>query len=138
MSLVFDSSALLAFLKSEPGGDFVRDLLEDADVPKLAHAANLCEVLYRMEATTDLPTAKASIETLRALGIVERNDMDAAFWHDMAALIAARKRQSKPLALGDAFGVALARRESADFVTADRGELEGVREAGACRISFIR
>jgi len=34
MSLVFDSSAMLALLRDEMGADFVQNLLDDADVPK--------------------------------------------------------------------------------------------------------
>ncbi len=138
MSLVFDSSALLALLRAETGADVVSELLEEADVPKLIHSANLCEVFYRMMGLGGHATATEAIADLRALGIEERSDIDGPFWRDMAALIADRRREGKPLALGDAFGVALTRREDADFVTADRGELEGVRAAGAARIIFIR
>jgi tRNA(Met) C34 N-acetyltransferase TmcA len=46
--------------------------------------------------------------------------MDAIFWYDMAMLITARRREGKAFALGNAFGVARARREDAAFVTADR------------------
>ncbi len=138
MSLVFDSSAMLAFLKGEPGGDVVNNLLEDADVPKFAHAVNLCEVFYDFMVRADFATAQLAFETLRGLGIEERGDNDGAFWRDVAALIADGRRAGYRIALGDAWGVALARREDADFVTADRHELEAVRDAGACRILFIR
>ncbi len=138
MSLVFDSSALLALLRDETGADAVNELIEEADVNKCAHALNLCEVFYRIMGIADFATAQASIETLKAAGIEERGDMDAVFWRDVAALIADRRREKQPLALGDAVGVALARRLDADFVTADRSELEAVRAAGACRIIYIR
>ncbi len=81
---------------------------------------------------------EAARETLQAAGIEEHGDSDGALWRDVAALIADRRRGGQRLALGDAWGVALARRENADFVTADRGELEAVAQAGACRIIFIR
>ncbi len=158
MSLVFDSSALLALLKGEPGSDFVRELLEDADVPKLAHAVNLCEVFYDFLArgaaetasaetasaetasaeTASAETASEAISDLFSLGIEERGDSDGPFWRDVATVIATQRRSGHRLALGDAWGVALARRLDADFVTADRGELEAVAAAGLCRVTFIR
>jgi len=138
VSLVFDSSALLALLKGEPGSDFVRELLEDADVPKLAHAVNLCEVFYDFLARGAAETASEAIGDLFSLGIEERGDSDGPFWRDVATVIATQRRSGQRLALGDAWGVALARRLDADFVTADRGELEAVATAGLCRVTFIR
>lgn len=139
MSYVYDSSAMLAHLKSEVGGDKVRDFLADADAPQHAHAVNLCEVFYNFLREADNATAHDAIATLHDIGVVECNDMDGVFWRDIAGLVAQfRSGAGKRLALGDAFGVALARRLDASFVTADRGELEAVAAAGAARIIFIR
>ena len=138
MSLVFDSSALLALLRDEIGAALVEELLAEADVPKFAHAANLCEVFYKVALEYGDDAAREDIEDLRRLGIEERGDMDADLWLDAALLIAERRRARKPLALGDAFGVALSRRFDAEFVTADRGELESLAEGSAARILWIR
>lgn len=138
MSLVFDSSALLVVLRGEAGAEQVEGLLEDADVPKCIHAVNLTEVFYRVMSESDHATAQASVTALRAVGILERGDMDEALWRDAAALIADRRRERKPLALGDAFGVALARRLGADFVTADRVEIEPLHQANIMRAILIR
>lgn len=129
---------MLALLRAEPGGDQVRDLLEDADVPKFAHAANLVEVFYDFLARADQAAASEAINDLFSLGIEERGDMDGAFWRDVAKLVADGRRGGSRLALGDAFGLALARREGGAFITADRGELEAVNASGACQITFIR
>jgi PIN domain nuclease of toxin-antitoxin system len=129
---------MLALLRDEDGADRVQNLLDDADVPKFAHAVNLCEVFYDALKSTDVTGAEVSMAALRDEGIVERNDMDAAFWRDVATLIAQQRAAGHRLALGDAFGVALARREDADFVTADRAELESMQAAGIARITFIR
>ncbi len=138
MSLVFDSSAMLAVLRDEPGADFVQGLLDDADVPKHAHAVNLVEVFYDALREHDAAKAEATIAGFAAAGIMERGDMDGAFWRDVATVITTQRTAGHRLALGDAFGVALARRLDADFVTADRGELEAVAAAGLCRVTFIR
>jgi len=138
MSLVYDSSAMLAYLQGEEGGDMVRDLLEDADVPHFAHAVNLCEVHYDFLRRAPDLWAQAALDELRLQGIVERTDMDQEFRRSIAFLITDARTEGGRLALGDAFGLALARRLDADFVTADRHELEPLAEKGIARITFIR
>ena len=138
--IVFDSSAMLAYLQSEAGGDLVRDVLTDPDrdVPVYAHAVNLCEVFYAFLRIGGAALAEEVMADLKADGVEERNDMDATFWRDVAGIIATQRTAGEHLALGDAFGLALARREGADFYTADRHELEAVAKAGLCAIIFIR
>ena len=138
MIYVFDSSAMLAYLKAEPGGDVVRDLLDESGATKYAHAVNLCEVFYDFLRSGDSQNAESALTTLKGAGIEERGDMDAMFWRDLAQIIATHRSGSRRLALGDAFGIALTRRLDAAFVTADRGELAAVAAAGTSRITFIR
>jgi PIN domain nuclease of toxin-antitoxin system len=143
---VLDSSAMIAYLKAEPGSEVVRRILS-SEQETYAHAINLCEVFYDIIHEKTLEETEHIIATLKADGIVERNDMDGAFWRDIASLIATRRTQpphpSKPrekprLALGDACGLALARRMGADFVSADRAELEAVHRSGLANVIFIR
>lgn len=138
--IVLDSSAMLAYLHGETGGEIVQALLldEERDVPVWAHAVNLCEVFYDALGSHGMSVAEAAIATLREAGVIERNDCDTAFWRDIAAIISTQRTSGHKLALGDAFGVALARREGADFMTADRSELQHVAAAGLCGVSFIR
>lgn len=138
--IVLDSSAMVAYLNGQQGGDLVRDVLADPDrdVPVYAHAANLCEVFHLMQRTRGAAGAEAAIGQLRAAGVEERADMDGAFWRDVAGLIAGQRAQGLTLALGDGFGLALARREGADFYTADRHELTSVQAAGLASVVFIR
>jgi PIN domain nuclease of toxin-antitoxin system len=44
MSTVFDASALISFLRDEPGADEVQRLLEQESAARYVHAINLCEV----------------------------------------------------------------------------------------------
>jgi predicted RNase H-like HicB family nuclease len=46
--------------------------------------------------------------------------------------------REEALALGDAIGLALARRMDAEFVTKDRSEIAPMEAAGFCRVLFIR
>lgn len=138
--IVLDSSAMLASLRHEAGADVVRAVLldEERDVPVYAHAINLAEVFYDSLGTHDAAIAEAALATLKAAGVIERNDMDGVFWREIAGLIATQRGAGHRLALGDACGLALARRESADFYTSDRGELEHVAAGGLASIVFIR
>ncbi len=131
---------MLAYLNGEPGGDLVRGILfdQERDVAVYAHAINLAEVFYDFLRSNDQATAEAAIADLKAAGVIERNDMDAAFWRDVAMLINTQRSASFKLALGDACGLALARRESCDFYTSDRTELAPVQAAGLCAVTFIR
>jgi len=136
--IVFDASALIAYLRRETGGDMVRDLLDEADVEKVAHAVNLCEVFSKLSLLSDEPTAFAALADLRTAGIVERSDMDALLWQDAGRLVARQRKAGHGLSLGDSFGLALARRLGADFVTSDRAEFEPIEAAGLASVTFIR
>lgn len=137
MSYVYDSSALVALLNGEAGAPTVARVLAE-DASHHVHAVNLCEVFYGFRRKNQ-SAAENALADIRALGIVERADLDENFWRDVAALVAKyRDGKGKRPALGDAFGVALARRLNAEFVTADRGELEALAADGAARIVFIR
>lgn len=134
MSLVLDSSAMLALINDEAPADFVQNLFDDADVTIAAHAINLCEVFYDLSKDKG---AEQAINDLKLLGLIERNDLDGAFWRDIAFLTTTQRGQKLTLALGDACGLALARRLSADFVSGDRAELESLHRAGLANVVFI-
>jgi len=136
--IVFDASALIAYLRNEDGAAFVENLLDDADVEKVAHAVNLCEVFSKFSLLSDEPTAFAALVDLRTVGIVERGDMDALLWQDAARLVATQRNAGHGLSLGDSFGIALARRLGADLVTCDRAEFQPVAAAGLASVIFIR
>lgn len=138
--IVLASSALLAYLLGEPGEDLVTALLEDPDrdVPVYAHAVNVFEVFHLLLRTVGAGGAAQALADLKADGVIVRRDLDDAFWQDAAGLVATQRGQGLQLAQGDAFGLALARREGADFYTADRHELTSVAAAGLASVVFIR
>lgn len=107
-------------------------------MPIYAHAINIAEVFYNVMNSVDAEEARATIRDLQSAGVIVRTDMDTEFWQDVATVISTQRRAGHNLALGDACGVALARREDADFCTSDRGELTHVAAAGLCRVTFIR
>ena len=138
---------MISWLEGEPEGAHVEAIFgafDEGEAEVFAHAANLCEVFYHVQLDTDEATAHAALAVLRARGLVERGDMDANFWQEMARTIATARRMTKPdgtmatLALGDAFGVALANRLGGQFVTKDRSEIEPLHNAGMVDAHFIR
>lgn len=133
MKIVLDSSAVLAYLWQEPGGELVRAAILDPANVCLLHAINACEVFYQTARAGGEELAEKVLDALAAAGIDTREDLDAALWQD-AGRIKARGR----IALADCLAVALARREGAELVTADRAELEPVADAGLCKVRFIR
>lgn len=136
--IVFDASALIAYLRDEKGADFVENLLDDADVEKVAHVVNLAEVFTSFSKSDDEPTARKALAILYEAGISERSEMDTALWQDAAGLVARQRNAGHGLSLGDSFGIALARRLGADIVTSDRAEFQPIAAAGLASVLFIR
>jgi PIN domain nuclease of toxin-antitoxin system len=77
---VLDASAMNALLRNENGAEVVEALLLDPSTLCFAHSINLMEVYYDFLRQTDKATAQGFINGPFAAGVVERNDMDRAFW----------------------------------------------------------
>ncbi len=135
---VLDSSAVVAFLKDEPGAAGVADLFANTNIPLYIHSANLCEVFHIMWRRDGEDSAQISIAKLLDAGVIERSDMDGEFWRDAGSLIAMRRLANGSLPLGDALGVALARRLNTEFVTSDRHEIEPLHNDNLVQALFIR
>jgi PIN domain nuclease of toxin-antitoxin system len=133
MSAVIDASALIAFLRDEPGAEMVENVLS---LPQscYAHALNLCEVYYDFWRASNQDTAEAAITDLMGVGVGERTDMDSEFWREVGRLKAVHRKVS----LADCCALALAERLGANLVSADRREFEPLLAAGICQIEFIR
>lgn len=85
MSTVIDASALIAFLRDEPGADVVENAMAGPE-KCYAHALNLCEVYYDFFRASNQDTAERAISDLASLGIEERTDMDSEFWRDVGRI----------------------------------------------------
>ena len=133
MVVVFDSCALIALLRDEPGAGEVEGLLGDATVECHVHAVNLCEVEYEGFRDHGEQETAAVIRDLLAREITVHEDFDAGF-----RLLVARRKAGGRVALADCCGLALAERLGGTFYTADRHELEKFAAAGAPPIIFIR
>lgn len=147
---VLDSSAMISLLTEEPEAAVVEALLvsanEEAEGNVYAHTVNLIEVHYDLLRAGTPENAEEKMQFLRDAGIIERRDMDADFARQIALLIAQARAlppdsqtgKRPTLALGDAFGVCLANRLGASFVTKDRSEIGPLQSAGLVNTTFLR
>ena len=109
-SVVLDTSALLAVIKRERGGELVADAISEA----LISSVNLAE------ATSVLIRAGMAPETAREILEIQEFDVadfDRALAEDTGALIARTRRNG--LSLGDCACLALAAREKLPALTVD-------------------
>lgn len=133
MIYVLDACAMIAYLRKEQGWDVVLHTLIDTGSMSLAHAINLCEVFYDFHRKSDESAATAAIKDLYAVGVIERNDLDEAFWKDAGRL----KAQGK-ISLADCCAITLTNRVGGTLLTSDHHELGRIATAGFCSITFIR
>lgn len=115
--IVVDTSAILANLFREPGGEAVLDHLSDAAISSV----NLAEIVTKLcENGWSVADAVAAVEIYG----VKTVDFDAELAIEAGALRMATRRQG--LSLGDRACLALARRAGATALTAERrwAELE--------------
>jgi ribonuclease VapC len=109
--VVLDSSALLAFIHGEPGGEVVAGVVGQA----LVSSVNLAEVVTKLvERTGSLDLARAALG-MANVDVIDFDSMQA----EQVGVLAMRTR-SRGLSLGDRACLALAAREAAPVLTADR------------------
>ena len=134
MKVVLDASAIIAFLRDEPGADVVEGYFDPGVHELYVHSINLCEVFYDFLRAADEVSAESAVRDVKLLGVQERADMDADFWRAAARLKAEQRRVS----LADCCALALSRSLGAALLSADRHELEPIAAAGVCEVRFIR
>ena len=124
---------MMAWLKGEPGKSVVEQLLIDNPGDCYAHAFNLTEVYYLMLRLHGMAGAEVAIQSLLDNGMICRDDLDTAFWKEAAMF-----KGSHPMALPDAFCLALARRLGGTAVTTDHAEFDPLVPLNYAPILFIR
>ena len=133
MPVVLDACAIIAYLRDEPGAEVVEEALLNEKC--FAHALNLCEVykdcLFRGEATA---TADGLLDDLAGVGVIAREDMDAALWKHVAVL----KEQIRKIPYADCFALAMTERLGGILYSSDHNDLDRVDAAGGHSIRFIR
>lgn len=134
MIYILDASAIIAYLRGEPGADVVSSILvEPADVC-LAHTLNLCEVYYDFYRSNGEMAARDAINDILALGVQVRDDLSSEFWQAAGALKATHRR----ISLADCFAVILAQTVGGSVLTSDHHEFDPLAARGVCAFAFIR
>ncbi len=133
MIYILDACAAIAYLRDEAGAETIDNILSLEPPSCYIHAINLCEVYYDFLRASGEKVASASIEDLRSVGLIIRNEMDEAFWRQ-----AGHYKVTFRMSLADAFLASLAERFDAEIVTCDRKEFEPVVESGALKVEFFR
>lgn len=130
---VFDAGPMMAILKGEPSNQVAAKTLIDNPGECFAHVFNLTEIYYLFFRSGGATAAETAVQTLLTDGIIPCEDADTAFWKSAAAF-----KGKHPLALPDAFCLALAVRLSGTVVTTDHAEFDSLVPLGYCPILFIR
>ena len=115
-SKVLDSYALIAFFEDEPGADFVRNLLLEAEAGSLKLAlcvVNLGEIWYSIARTVSPTQADALVGEIKAMSI-EVVDADWELTYQAAIF-----KSRGGLSYSDCFTAALGKLRQAEIVTGD-------------------
>jgi PIN domain nuclease of toxin-antitoxin system len=131
---VLDASAMIAFLRDEPGAGVVAEALLEPESQSYAHAINLCEVFYDFHRAAGYQEALRAISDLARVGVKENADLTAVVWQTAGVLKANLRRVS----LADCFAIQLAERLKATILTADHHEFDILAEQPGYAIRFIR
>jgi len=131
---VLDASAMIAYLRDEPGADAVAEALLDPTSRCHAHALNLCEVFYDFHRAAGPREALRAIADLAQVGVIEDASLPAVVWQAAGALKARLRRVS----LADCFAIELAARLRGTILTADHHEFDVLAEQPEYAIRFIR
>ena len=134
MTCVLDASAMIAFLRDEPGADRVAEVLASPNDRCIAHALNFCEVYYDFHRAAGREEAVQAITDLTRLGIETHDTLTPDFWQSAGDLKSLHRRVS----LADCFAIALANENEAELLTSDHHEFDILKSKGICRIKFIR
>lgn len=126
--VIFDASAVLALLRDEPGAAKVETMIADARIS----VVNFAEVIsYYAKQGSDGPTIARMLRALPIAVVPAEEDLA------LAAGMLRPLTLEAGLSLGDRFCLALAKREKATAVTADRVWTTIASEVGV-KVSVIR
>jgi ribonuclease VapC len=137
--LVIDASALIAFLRGEPGAERVEELLADEASEPFVHALNMAELYRAFLKQADRRDADTAVAELEEVGILIREDLDKELWKRAAGLKAQLRWERRvDGSFADCFCAALAERVKGIAVTTDHGEFEPFGDFGVCSVLFVR
>ena len=113
---VLDSYALMAFFEDEPGADFVRGLIlqaEEGSTNLLMNVVNLGEVWYSIARTNSAEIADQYVHEIIGMAI-EIVEVDWPLTHQAATF-----KVNGNISYADCFAAALAKTRKAELITGD-------------------
>jgi ribonuclease VapC len=113
---ILDAYALIAFFEDEPGANFVRELLVEAESGNVKLAmtvVNLGEIWYSIARAVSAAQADIFVQEIRGMSI-EIVDADWPLTHQTAIY-----KSKGGISYADCFAAALAKLREAELVTAD-------------------
>lgn len=116
MKTVPDASAVIAFLRDEPGADQVHDIISHPSDDTHIHAVNLLEVYYKLASYGGEAVAKEAVVDLANLGIQTHEMLDAK----LRTRAGYFKIRYPFLSLADSICIALGEQLHAAVITTDR------------------
>lgn len=135
-AFVLDSSALLAFLHGEKGGERVEEILSGADEGRLTvrlHRIHLGEVYYLLYRHGGERVAEGMVDDVRKLPIVIDDRVSPTLMREAAKIKATHR-----VSYADAFAAGLAKVRDAKLVTCDRQEFGPLEAKGEVKVLFAR
>ena len=132
MNHALDSSAMIAYLRLEPGATTVAQMLKDRGTC-YAHTMNLLEVYYGFVRRDGERRALQAMSDLATAGVIEKRTMNRAFVYRVGKL-----KARGGIALPDCFCIALAQDIGGEVVTTDHNEFDPLVPLNIVPITFIR
>ncbi len=130
---VVDACALIAYLRAEPGGDKLREWMQETDRCFFMHAINLGEVYYDTLRSMGQAKATALFSDLADLPI------EIIWTLDQALLEAAGRYKTRyRISYADSFVLALAEQQEAVVISTDHHEFDTVEIAQALKFAWLR
>jgi len=129
---VLDTSAVVAYLKGEPGADVFAAILAEEQNILAIHAVNLCEIYYNYLRDDGLEIAGEAWRQVTSFAtIIER--LDEPFMKRVG-----RWKGIEGLGLGDAFAAATAEEFGVPLIATDHNDFDPIEAKGLLKLTWLR
>jgi PIN domain nuclease of toxin-antitoxin system len=131
---VLDASAVIAFLRGEPGAPEVRVLMQEGDATLTA--TGLAEVVDHLVRVAEVPEAEA-LADLAQLGLVDAMPIDAMLGVHAGRLRARRYHRVRcAVSLADCLAASAARQRDEPLATSDPALLDACHAEGIAHLAL--
>ena len=131
--IVFDSYALIALFRQEPGHEFVRDLLvkmANDEIEGFISAVNVGEIYYMISRKSNSKNADAAVIAVKQMPL-EIIDADLKLCMEAAAI-----KAKYSLSYADAFAAAVTINKKAVLITGD-DEFENLNSLPCFKVKYL-